>query len=193
MKNTIASTTRPFANTLLRRQAGISSLQIVVALAVGALLLTGGVGGFKYIEQQKVNNDMAELGDIRAGLVDFASKHNTTFTGFTLNIGCKQQVFPDTRCSGTGATAAVSNIWGGSYSGTIVNLNSGTNNGYRLGSSGLSDNACIKEIGYQWTQWAKIEVGTTVVKANPTDPIDDDDINNACAGGTNTVYWTVKA
>lgn len=176
-----------------RRQAGVSGVQVVVSLAVGALILLSGIGAFKYIEQQKMNNDMAELTDIRAGLVDFASKHNTSFSAFSKDIGCKQQVFPAVRCSGTGASTAISNTWGGSYDFTVVNVSGGTNNGARLSSTGYSDVACAKEIGYQWDQWAKIEVGTTVVKSTATQTIDDAGINTACAGGTNTIYWTVRA
>ncbi len=175
-----------------RRQAGVSAIQVVVALAVGALILVGGISYFKYIEQQKMNNDMAELNDIRAGLVDYASKHNTSFATLTEDIGCKQQIFPAVRCSGSGASTAISNTWGGTYDVTAVAVSGGTNNGARLASTGYSDVACMKEIGYQWDQWAKIEVGTTVVKATATAAINDTTINTACAGGTNTIYWTVR-
>lgn len=174
------------------RQAGVSSVQVVVSLAVGALILVGGVGAFKYIEQQKMNNDMAELTDIRAGLVDFAGKHNTSFSAFSKEIGCRQQVFPATRCSGTGATTTISNTWGGSYDFTAVNVSGGTNNGARLSSTGYSDVACMKEIGYQWDQWAKIEVASKVVKATATAVISDEDLNDACSNGTNTIHWTVR-
>lgn len=181
------------------RQTGISTLLVIVVLAVGALLLIGGSNVTKYIEGQKANNDMAELSEIRASLIDYANKHNTTFNGFTLAIGCRQQVFSENRCSDAGGGAAagagltVSNGWGGAYTITITNVSSGVNNGLRLSSSLVPDAVCIKQISYQWDQWARIEVGNTAVKANIVQPIDDAAINAACAGGANTISWTVKA
>ena len=175
------------------RQTGISTLLVIVVLAVGALLLIGGSNVTKYIEGQKANNDMAELNEIRASLIDYANKHNTTFTGFTLAIGCRQQVFSENRCSGDGAGLAVSNGWGGAYTFTITNVSSGVNNGLSLSSSLVPDAVCIKQISYQWDQWARIMVGNTTVKANIVQPIDDTAINSACVGGANTIVWTVKA
>jgi len=183
----------PFNKQIKTRQAGFGAAQVIVTLAVGALVLVGGAGIFKYIEQQKANNDMEEMSDIRAGLIDFASKHNTSFATFTLDWGCKQQVFPSSRCWGTGASTQITNAWGGQYSFSAVAVTGGTNNGARIGTALVPDASCIKEITYQWDQYAKIEVGSTTVKATPTTPIDDTAINNACTGGSNTVYWTVKA
>lgn len=185
--------THAYAGVNLARQTGISTLLVIVVLAVGALLLIGGSNVTKYIEGQKANNDMAELNEIRASLIDYAIKHNTTFNGFTLAIGCRQQVFSDNRCTGEGAGLVVSNGWGGAYTFAIANVSGGTNNGLRLSSSLVPDAVCIRQISYQWDQWARIEVGATVVKTNVVQPIDDSAINTACAGGVNTIAWTVKA
>lgn len=176
----------------LHRQQGSMSIQTIVALAVGALALVGGVGAYIYIDQQKSNNDMEELGQIRSGLVDYGQKHNTSFAALTLDIGCRQSVFPANRCTGSGAGTAVSNAWGGSYAITATNVLGGTNNGGRLQSTLVSDSSCVKEITYLWDQWAKIEVGATTVKSLPTDQLNDTTVNSACNGGSNTIYWTVK-
>lgn len=192
MNQTKSFSYRTFNAARLTKQAGVSTLTIVVALAVGALLLMGGASAFKYIDQTKANNDMQELNDIRAGLVDFSSKHNTSFATFTLDIGCKQQVFPANRCTGTGAATTVSNGWGGNYQVTAVSVTGGTNNGARLQSSGYPDVACVKEITYEWNNWAKIEVGSTTVKSTVAQAIDDTAVNDACSAGTNTIFWTAK-
>jgi len=181
------------AGMTLARQQGISTLLVIVVLAVGALLLIGGSNVTKYIEGQKANNDMAELSEIRASLIDYANKHNTTFTGFTLDIGCRQQVFSANRCNGIGAASVVSNGWGGAYTFSIVNVSSGVSNGLRLSSSLVPDAVCIKQISYQWDQWARIEVGSVAVKNTIIQMIDDTAINDACVAGANTIHWTVKA
>lgn len=184
-----------FNTARLGRQAGVSSLQIVVSLVVAALMLAAGNSAFKYIDQTKANNDMQELNDIRAGLVDFAVKHNTNFATFSLAIGCRQQIFPANRCpADTGAAAAVtvSNGWGGTYTVTAVNVSNGTNNAARLTSTGYPDVACVKEVTYEWNNWAQIAIGGTTVKSTAVDVIDDNAINSACSAGTNTVHWTVR-
>lgn len=192
MMNSKITTNRAFSKMNPRRQQGSMSIQTIVALAVGALALVGGVGGYIYIDQQKANNDMEELGLIRSGLVDYAQKHNTNFSALTLDIGCRQSVFPANRCSGSGASTTVANGSGGTYTITATNVLGGTNNGGRLGSTLISDASCVKEITYLWDQWAKIEVGSTTVKTLPTDQLNDTTVNNACNGGSNTIYWTVK-
>lgn len=193
MTNTNHRSAHVHAGVNPARQRGISTLLVIVVLAVGALLLIGGSNVTKYIEGQKANNDMAELGEIRASLIDYANKHNSTFTGFTLNIGCRQQVFAANRCNGAAAALTVSNGWGGAYTVTIVNVSGGVNNGLRLSSSLVPDAVCIRQISYQWDQWAFIEVGNETVKANIVQVIDDAAINDACAGGANTISWTVRA
>lgn len=187
------TTTRAFTKIATARQAGVSSLQIVVALAVGALLLSSGAGAFKYIEQQKANNDMAELADIKAGAVDWASKHNTSFNGLNLDIACRQQIFAQKSCTGTGAATAAANLWGGSYAIAATNVSGGTNNGLRLTSPLVPDAVCMKQISYMWNDFALISVGTTGVKTTVTQAIDDAAINSACSGGSNSVIWTIKA
>lgn len=177
----------------LYKQRGVNTAVIIVALAVGALLFIGGTRAYKYIEEQKMNNDMGELTDIRGSMIRYASKHNSSFATLTLAIGCAQNIFPASSCSGTGAGTTVANSWGGQYAVSATNVSGGTNNGGRLTSSALSDAACISEVTNMWDQFAKIEVGTTTVKATITAPIDDAGVNAACTGNNNTIAWTVKA
>lgn len=193
MKTSKTMTFRSFAKLNPNRQRGIGAIQLIVVLAVGALVLLGGAGAVKYIGQQKATNDMEELSNIRGGLIGYASKHNSNFSAFTLDIGCRQQVFDANRCTGSGASTAVANSWGGSIQVTAVAVSGGTNNGARVQSTLVPDDACMNEITYQWDQFAKIEVNSTTVKTSINQAIDDTTINSACSTGSNSVYWTVKS
>lgn len=180
------------AYAIRTRQRGSMSIQTIVALAVGALALVGGVGAYVYIGEQKANNDMEELTQIRGSIVGFGAKHNTNFSTLTLDIGCRQGIFPASRCTGSGSSTAVSNGWGGTYAISSVSVLGGTNNGARLATTLVPDDSCMKEITYQWDQWAKIEVGSTTVKTSVNQQIDDGTVNSACSTGANSIYWTVK-
>lgn len=173
------------------KQKGITNIQIAVSIAVVGLSIAGGLFLFKYIEDQKVKNESAELADVRSSSVSYASQHGGRFTGLTLFVACSKGFFPDGRCSGTGASTAVTNQWGGSVTLTITNL-TGTNNGAAWSYPGLSSKGCINEITGMWHHAARISVGTTAVKTATTQDIDDAGIIAACNAATDdaTIVWT---
>ena len=173
------------------RQAGITNIQIAVGIAVVGLSIVGGLFLFKYIEGQKVKNESAEIADLKASSVTFATQHGGRYTGFTIGLACSKGFFPEGRCTGNGASAGVTNAWGGAITANVANL-TGTGTGLAWSFPGLSSKACINEITDLWHHAARIAVGTTPVKTATTQDIDDDTIITACeaAADAATIVWT---
>jgi hypothetical protein len=172
-------------------QRGVTGVQLAIFGAVTTLIVIGGVGMTKYIEKQKVSNEQSELNDLKTQSINFAAKHGGSYAGLTLAIACDQGFFPKQRCTGTGASTTVTNLWGGSVTLAIVNVN-GTNDGVKWSYPGLSTQACVDEVTTMWDYTAKIDVDTTVVKDAVNKAIDDTATNTACkaAADNATVKWT---
>jgi len=178
-------------NYRLHRQRGITNIQIAMGIAVIGLSILGGLFLLKYPESQKVKNEMAELMDLRSSSVNYATKHGGLYTGMSIATACSFGFFPEGRCTGAGATAAVTNQWGGTIAVALVALTS-TNSGVAWTFPGLSSRACIDEITDLWHTAALITVGTTAVKTAATQPLNDAATVTACEAQNNnaSVVWT---
>lgn len=180
--------------TNLNKQRGVTNIQIAVGLTVVALALLGGVGMLKYPTSMKAINETGELIDLRASTVNYATNHSGKFTGFTLATACALGFFPDGRCTGTGATTAVANTWGGGVSVAVVNV-IGTDDGLKWTYSGLTSKSCIDQITSLWNSVAKIDVGSTNVKTSQNQALDDATTGSACKGANDnaSIAWTMAA
>lgn len=173
-----------------RLQRGITNIQIAMGIAVVGLSIIGGLFLLKYPENQKVKNEVAELMDLRASSVGYATKRGGKYTGLTLATSCAIGFFPEGRCTGAAAATAVSNQWGGAVSLTIVDVN-GAGTGIEWRYNGLSPRACIDEVTDLWHSAAKIKIGATEVKDDPTDALAEQATIDACqAADTADIYWT---
>lgn len=174
-----------------RFQRGVTTVQIMVGLAVMGIVAVGGMQTLKRIEDSKLKNELQELISIRAGLVQWASRKGGVFTGFTLATACNHSFFPASRCSGSGATTAVTNEWGSQVTLALTNLTS-TNTGVKMIYPGYSSRGCLQQVLDVWHEAARIDVGSTAVKTTTTQSIDEDTANTACKAATDnaTVSYT---
>jgi hypothetical protein len=81
---------------------------------VGVVLLIGAVGAYKYINQAKINNEIAELNDLKVATIRYGqSVGDFTSTNVTIPVLAQMNFFPASNVSGTGTNTAVKNQWGG--------------------------------------------------------------------------------
>jgi hypothetical protein len=174
-----------------RKQAGLTTIQIAVGIAVVGLSIVGGMFLFKYIESAKVKNESAEIADLRSSSVNYATQHAGRYTGISMDIACSKDFFPQGRCSGTGAATTATNAWGGAITVATANL-TGANTGVAWTYPGLTTSACIAEITDVWHHAARIDVGTTPVKTATTQALNDAAIIAACKAEADdaTIVWT---
>jgi hypothetical protein len=98
------------------KEAGVTNTQVAIVTLVGVILLLGSLGGFQYIGQAKVSNEIATLSDLRAATVRYGQTVGTfTTTNVTVPILAGFNFFASSglSVSGTGTTTAVANQWGG--------------------------------------------------------------------------------
>ena len=69
------------------KEAGVTNTQVAIVTLVGVILLLGSLGGFQYIGQAKVSNEIATLSDLRAATVRYGQTVGTfTTTNLTVPI-----------------------------------------------------------------------------------------------------------
>lgn len=176
------------------RQRGIGVIQVIMILAVSALLIVAGAGTFKYVRETKVKTNMQELTELKAQGQLYATRHGGTYAGFTLEHACVQDFFAPSRCSGSGATTAATSIWGGPITSAPVNL-TGANTGIKWSIGGYPSKACLKEVLDMWHLAARVDVGSTNLKTTTSQallPSDETAVNTACdaASDNATVHYT---
>lgn len=143
----------------LKRQAGYDLVQISVAVAIIAFMLAIVFLAVPTVmTNAKVN---AETGDIQQSVANAArvSGSGADLTGLNAAAAINLKLPPPDRVSGTN----ILNRFGGTVSWALSNL-FGTNDGIAITSSGYSSDACAKLVPNVHALFAKITVGTTVVK-----------------------------
>lgn len=146
-----------------KAQQGFSNVQIAIGILVGAIIMLGSLGGYQYIVQAKVNNEVSTISDLRSATLrygQFAGAFSTT--NVTLAILNGQNFFRSSglTVTGAGTTLAVTNQWGGAVTAT----NSG-GNFIDFTFNGVPDEAC-NEIARQLDNVvSQITINTTVTKA----------------------------
>ena len=175
------------------KQAGVTNTQVAIVVLVGIILLLGALGGYQYIGQAKVNNEISMLSDLKAATVrygqfagTFTSTNVTTPTLASLNFFASSGM----AVKGVGSTTAVSNQWGG----TVVpafgtSVSAGDAIEYTF--NGVSTYAC-KELATKVDNIAsKVTINLTPTKLAGT-ATDSSLVGTACAAGdNNTMVYTI--
>lgn len=182
-------------SALRKNQQGFSNVQIAIGILVSVIILLGSLGGFQYVEQAKVNNEVSVITDLKAATVrygQFAAPFTAAnVTGPILN---GQNFFRSSGISVTGTAAApvMTNQWGGPVTVTPgESVNPGDSIDFTFNS--VPNNIC-NEIATKLDSIVEnIDVNGTVTKAvgNPTDPLA---VTTACAVGNdeNIIIYTIK-
>ena len=162
-----------------KRQAGVSNIQIMLAILIGAILLLGGLGLTRWIDKTKVNNDLAELSELKARTVTYGSQHGGTFAGFTQEMAIGFDFFPSNRISGAVGSRVIQNQWKGQITVVPHTINI-ANDGLLYTYTGVPSSAC-KDLAMQaGTIAARMAVGVVTVKASPVAALDEDALIKAC-------------
>ncbi len=96
-------------------QAGISNIQIMVSVLIGAILISGSVGMLRTIDQAKVDNDLRDLTDYKKKTRALWAQHGT-FADIGLNDLVMMNFFQQSDVTGSAPNFVVNNRWGGTVS-----------------------------------------------------------------------------
>jgi len=98
----------------LQSQQGYTNIQLAIGVLVSVVAVLGAIGGFTYVTQAKVNNQLTYLADLKnsTGRL-FLQLGAATASASTLANLNSYGFFPSSTVSGTGATTTVTNQWGG--------------------------------------------------------------------------------
>lgn len=163
----------------LKRQAGISNIQIMVGVLISAILILGGIGLMRYIDKAKVNNDLNELSELKAATVSYGSKHGENFSGFTTELGAGLDFFNPSRVTGAAGARVVMNQWKGAITVAPATL-SISNDALAYTYTGVPSSACKDIVMQAGSIAGGIAIGSTNVKASPTAAIDEANTITAC-------------
>jgi len=98
----------------LQSQHGYTNIQLAIGVLVSVVAVLGAIGGFTYVTQAKVNNQLTYLADLKNSTGPlFLQLGAATASASTLANLNSYGFFPSSTVSGTGATTAVTNQWGG--------------------------------------------------------------------------------
>jgi hypothetical protein len=139
-------------------QRGVSNIQVAIVVLVGILLLLGGLSGYRYIEQAKINNEIQTITDVRASVIRFGAFRD--LTGMDENTAATEGFFANTTIRQVGGLVpGVFNQWGG-----LVTV-TGTATGITLTQAGVPGAACIDLVTRLDGVANTVVVGSETVKA----------------------------
>jgi hypothetical protein len=97
-------------------QRGITTVQVAIGILVSVIALVGSFAGFQYVQQAKVNTDVAAMADIKTATMRYGSVLGTN--GFTANNSSLTQLismgfFGSSAFSVTSNTAVLNQYQGG--------------------------------------------------------------------------------
>ena len=97
-------------------QRGITTVQVAIGILVSVIALVGSFAGFQYVQQAKVNTDVAAMADIKAATMRYGSVLGTN--GFTNSNSSLPQLismgfFGSSAFSVTSTTAVLNQYQGG--------------------------------------------------------------------------------
>lgn len=177
-------------SALRKNQQGFSNVQIAIGILVSVIILLGSLGGFQYVEQAKVNNEVSVITDLKAATVRYG-QFAAPFTGDNVKAAILngQNFF---RSSGISVSDnLVTNQWGGPVTVAFgTSVNEGDSIDFTFGS--VPNSICNDIATKLDTIVEKIKIGSVVTKAvgNPTDPLA---VTTACAGDNNNIIiYTIK-
>ena len=143
------------------KQRGVSIVELLIWLALAALVIIGGVvGANSFIAGNKTKQETEELPVIFTKIQKVYSQA-ASYNGITLGTLISNRVFPQDRV--TSATTAT-NRFGGAVTVAAANI-TGTDDGAALTYSAVPEEGCIDLASAMARSAAKISVDATVVKA----------------------------
>lgn len=157
---------KPNRQKLFRRhQAGMSNIQIMVGVLISAIMIVGGMGMIRAIDQAKVDNDLRDLADLKQKTVSLALQHGS-LSDVTQESLIDMGFFPAGDVTGPAGSRVISSRWKGA-------ITASGNGVYVPGDAiaytfyGVSAAGC-KQLGMQAGRIAdQIMVSGTFVKQTP--------------------------
>lgn len=179
----------------LKAQQGFSNVQIAIGILVGVIILLGSLGGYQYITQAKVNNEISILGDLKAATVRYGQFAGVfSATNVTASILNGQNFFSSAGLSVTGTAAApvVTNQWGGGVTVAVGTANV-LGDAIAFTFPNVPGNAC-RELGTKVDNLAAtVSIGGTVTKAVGASSNAGTVTTQCAAGGdSNTIIYTIS-
>lgn len=155
----MSSSRRAFS---LHRQRGISNIQIMIGALISAIMVLGGMGMIRMIDQAKVDNDLRDLADFKEKTVHLAAQHGSMVDvtqEYVIDLG----FFPATDVSGPVGSRIIASRWKGNLSVTPNNYLA-AGDSLVFATNGVPTAAC-KLLGMQATNIADaILVNGTLIK-----------------------------
>jgi PilS N terminal len=127
----------------LHAQRGYTNIQLAIGVLVSVVAVLGAIGGFTYVTQAKVNNQLNYLADLKnsTGRL-FLQLGSATASASTLVNLNTYGFFPSSTVTGTGASLKVSNQWGGGV--TVAQGTAGVlGDSIAYTFSGVPGDACV--------------------------------------------------
>jgi len=181
------------------KEAGVTNTQVAIVVLVGVILLLGALGGYQYIVQAKVNNEISTLTDLRAATVrygqfagTFTEANVTTATLAGMNFFASSGLTVGGAAAANGAAAAitVTNQWGGTVI-PAVGTSAILGDSIAFSFTGVSTVAC-RELGTKVDNIASgVTINGVVTKATGAATLPATVVTNCAAGDNNTMVYTL--
>jgi hypothetical protein len=95
-----------------KSQAGISNIQIMVGVLISAIMVLGGIGMLRMVDQAKVENDLRDLADYKQKTVNLALQHGS-LSDVTQEALIDMGFFPASDVSGPKGSRVINSRWKG--------------------------------------------------------------------------------
>lgn len=181
-------------------QAGYTNVQIAIGVLVSVIAVLGAISGFTYLNQAKVNNEIALIGDIRANTSKFISTQGLGVTtapaiATLANLG----FFPTNLVTGIGtAGATVANQWGGA-----ITVATARGDGVAVDATHPSDSiaytftnvpdAACRILGVSLDSVVSaLKIGATQIKTTLAPTSSPATVGTSCTGNANTMVYTIS-
>lgn len=173
---------KPVERRGLKKQAGYSTVEIVIGIVIVGLMLAGAVSaGSSLYSDQKVDAESKRIVQMVTKLRGYYAT-SPDFTGVTTATAINIEAAAKDAVSGT----TIKNRFGGTVELAPVTVVA-TNDGLELTLTGLSKAECntfTKQVG---GMFYSAKIGTTSVKADSTATVNTATLEGACAAASNTV------
>lgn len=182
------------------RQAGYTNVQLAIGVLVSVIAVLGAISGYTYLNQAKVNNEIALIGDLRANTSKFISTQGLSVTTTPVistlaNLG----FFPTNLVTGIGtAGATVSNQWGGS-----ISVTSARGDGVAVDATHASDSiaytftnvpdAACRILGVSLDSVVSaMKIGAVSIKTTLLPTTTPATVGTSCTGNANVLVYTIS-
>ena len=172
------------------KEAGVTNIQVAIVTLVGVVLLLGALGGFRFVTQAKVSNEMTTLADLRAAVVrygQFTGTFTTANTTVPILAGFNAFASSTLTITTNAQATTVTNQWGGTVT-SDVGTNNAVGDAIAFTFNGVPKAAC-RELGTQVDNIAaKVVINATTTK-NTGAATDGSSVNTACNTDSNTMIY----